>query len=127
MWRRFKILVGLLIVFVAGAAVGGVAVVRVVHKKVQEKTDSARWEPSTMAWLRKEASLTAEQETQVRPMVHETVEQLKSLRDRTESERKSIWGSMLLQVNDILNPLQREKLRAFIRHTEEKRATTPSK
>ena len=81
MWRRFKILVGLLIVFLAGAAVGGVIVVRAVHKKVLEKTDATRWEPATMTWLRKEVSLTADQETKVQPLVHETVEQMKYLRD----------------------------------------------
>src|SRR5438552_3004668 len=127
MWRRFKILVGLLVVFLAGAAVGGVVVVRAVHKKVLEKTDAARWEPSTMSWLRKEVALTGEQETQVKPAVHEAVDQLKSLRDRTESERKSIWGAMLMQVSDVLTPAQRDKLRGMIRQAEAKKATTQVK
>ncbi len=111
MLRRLKILVGLLVVFIAGAAVGGVAVARGVQKKVAEKADSSKWEPSTMAWLRKDLGLTAEQEEKVRPIVHESMEEMKSFRDRVEAERKTITWGMMVRVSEELTPGQREKLR----------------
>jgi hypothetical protein len=118
--RRWKLILALVVVFVAGLAVGIAGTLRAVQKRIQDAQNPATWTPRTLDWLRKELRLTPEQEEKVRPAVEEAVAELKDLRDNADRTRRALIGRMLFQVSDHLDETQREKLRDIVANARKK-------
>jgi hypothetical protein len=112
--RHWKLVLGLLVVFLAGGVTGSVLTLGVVHKRYRERLNPDTWGPRTVAWLHRELKLTPEQEEQARPIVDEEVGELVRLRDGADKERRVIIGRMLLRIAENLTPEQRDRLQELI-------------
>lgn len=118
LWRHWKTVAGLLVVFAAGAVIGGVGTIRIVQRAVADKMNAATWTPRTLQWLRQEAKLTPEQESLIRPSVEKMTQELIELRSEAEARRREIFGRTLIAAAVHLSPPQQELLRAAIREKE---------
>lgn len=116
--RHWKTVLGLLVVFVAGVAIGGIGTVRIVMRVHADKMNSANWTPRTLAWLKTEAQLTPEQESLARPSVEKMTHELIDLRTEAEARRDQVIGEMLVDVGGRLTPEQQERLKAAVRKKE---------
>ncbi len=124
--RQWKVLLGLLVVFLAGITIGSVGTLRYVQKRYEERANPDNWGPRTMTWLRTELQLSPEQETQIRPSVDRTVGELVALHDKAETERKDIFLRMLVEVTQYLTPQQHEKLKSMLQDRKHQQSTGKS-
>jgi hypothetical protein len=128
--RYWKLVLGLLVVFLAGAVVGGIGSLRYVQKQQEDKMNADNWAPGTLQWLRKELALTPDQEAQVRPIVEESMAEMRVLRDTGWKERDAIFARMFARMWGSLTPEQRGRLEALDRKSKQQKglvapATTP--
>lgn len=119
--RHWKLLLGLLAVFLAGTATGSVGMRSWIMKRFEERVNPDNWGPRTMNWLRTDLELSTEQETRVLPSVDQAVGGLVALRDNTDRERRAILSRMLTEVAQHLTPSQRDQLRTLIQDMEHRR------
>jgi hypothetical protein len=112
--RHWRLILGLVVVFLAGGVTGSVLTLGAVHRRYQQLQHPDTWGPRTLAWLHRELKLTPEQEEQARPIVDEEVGELVRLRDGADKDRRVIIGRMLLRVAEHLTPEQRDRLQELI-------------
>lgn len=120
LFRHWKTILLVALVFVAGAACGAVGTVRAIQREYRNKLDETTWTLCTLEWLRKAASLTVAQEEEIRPIVDDAMMQMKELRDDGEAKRKSIVKELLLAVAIKLPEPQQEQLKRSIMEAMEK-------
>ncbi|MBA4016579.1 MAG: hypothetical protein C0483_05270 [Pirellula sp.] len=120
LFRHWKSILLVALVFVAGAACGAVGTVRAIQREYRNKLDESTWTPRTLEWLRKAASLTVAQEEELRPIIDDAMMQMKELRDGSEAKRKSIVKELLLAVAIKLPEPQQEQLKRSIIEAMEK-------
>ncbi|MGC3969227.1 MAG: hypothetical protein QM775_18240 [Pirellulales bacterium] len=111
LFRHWKTIVLVFVVFAAGMLCGAVGAVRAVQREVRNRLDESTWTPRTLDWLRSAASLSAEQESKVRPIVDSAVARLKELRHESEAERKSVVKDLLISVALQLPEAQQQQLK----------------
>jgi hypothetical protein len=70
-WSISKTILIALLIFGAGAIVGGVGTVRFIERRVRERIDDRNWTSLTMNWLDREISLTDKQRGEIEPIVVE--------------------------------------------------------
>ena len=122
LFRHWKIISGLLAVFVAGLMIGGIVTLRVIQKNFRERMDSTTWTPRTLAWLHKEVRITDQQEAEVRPAVERAMRQLAELKTQVDRQRKQAFAKMFVDISQYLTEPQRERLRLRIREAVENEA-----
>lgn len=108
--RRWRTLLAILVVFLAGTAFGVVGTIGAIRKEFAARMDAKSWTPRTLDWLRRSADLSPLQEEKIRPEVERSVAELKELRDSADQERKAIIARLLRDVALEIDPPQREKL-----------------
>lgn len=116
-FRYWKTILGLVAVFVAGIAIGGIGTVRMVKRVVADRMDSTKWTSRTLSWLHDEVQLTPEQESAARPAVEKMTHEFIDLRAEAEGRRREIYGRMLLDVAAHLTPDQQQRLKSAIKPT----------
>ena len=121
LFRSWGLLLGLVIVFLAGVVLGVGGTLRWVQRYAAERRDESNWKPRMIQWLGNELTLTSEQATAIEPYVETAVVDLSGLRERAEAERRAILGRMLFAVNAQLDSVQQGKLREVIQAAESER------
>jgi hypothetical protein len=127
--RHWKIVLGLLIVFVAGLAIGSAATVGVIQRAYRQRMDPGTWTPRTMAWLDRDVQISSSQAAQVRPIVENSMQEINELRLEANQRRKQIFGELFGKISKYLTEPQRARLEAAIRQAIARQAaneaTTP--
>ena len=113
--RHWKIIIGLLVVFVAGLAIGSATTVGLIQGAYRQRMDPATWTPRTLAWLERDVQISASQAEQLRPEVDKSMRQMNELRTETNERRKQIFGELFGEIAKHLTQPQRERLEAAIR------------
>lgn len=108
--RSWKTVLGLLVVFAAGALFGAVGTLGAIRKEYRSRMDPTTWTPRTMTWLRDAGGLSPAQEDAIRPDVAAAVKKLAELKTSAEMERKGVLAEMFGEILPKLEPPQREKL-----------------
>ncbi|MBL9082077.1 MAG: hypothetical protein JNK76_09750 [Planctomycetales bacterium] len=98
LFRHWKTILLVLVVFAAGMFCGAVGTIRAVQRDIRNKLDETTWMPRTLDWLRGAANLTPAQEDKAKPIVESAVARLKELRRESEAERKSVVKDLLISV-----------------------------
>lgn len=111
---RWKTVLSLVVVFLAGTVVGGVLMLGGIHRWHQNRIDAETWTPRTMNWLRSEVHLAPEQESAVEPIVARGMKDLSELRGRAESEKQAIFGRLFVEISEHLTPEQRERMKESV-------------
>jgi hypothetical protein len=112
--RRWKAVLSLVVVFLAGMIVGGVLMLGGIHRWHQNRINAETWTPRTMTWLRREVQLAPEQESKVEPIVVRAMQDLSELRDRADGERKAIFSRLFLELSEHLTAEQQQKMKESI-------------
>lgn len=117
--RRWKIILSLVAIFLAGAITGGVFALGIVKKAVDQRINPSRWPGSLLDSYQKRLQLTPEQIEQMRPVVEE------ARREWAASVRSAVgsYGGIIRRVDEKLEPLLTPEQKAeHLRIREEVRA-----
>lgn len=110
LFRRWRTLLLIFVVFLSGTAFGVVGTIGAIRKEFASRMDSKTWTPRTLEWLRTAADLSPLQEEKIRPDVERGVAELSELRDSSDQQRKAIIGRLLRDVALQLDAPQQTKL-----------------
>jgi hypothetical protein len=126
MLKHWRTIVGLVVVFAAGLAIGGIVTLRIVHQSYLERMNPASWTPRTLAWLRSEIHIDDRQEAEIRPCVERAMHGLADLKARVDEERKGAFVAMFTEIAPQLTEPQRERLKQRLRESAAKDAASSS-
>jgi uncharacterized membrane protein len=107
---RWKIVAALVAIFLAGAIAGGVIAVKVAQRQVRGRADPSRWVDGTLARWSARLNLTEQQRERLRPVLEETVRDLRELRRRDLEQTNALMRRAQERLEPELNPAQREIL-----------------
>lgn len=123
--RKARLWLGL--VFVLGLAIGGVFGYSFAHRSYAATTANTPTlsEPERrakrVAELTKELGLTPEQGTGIDAVIHQTHDQMKLIRDKSDADVDVLRQKAREQVRQLLTPEQRPKYEAMIQKMDEER------
>lgn len=116
------------LVFLLGSAIGGVFGYSVAHKTTHAggaPTAPSLSEPERrakrVAEMTKEIGLSEEQAAKVDAIIHATHDQMKEVRDKTESDVDVLRQSARNQVRALLSPEQKSKFEAMVQRMDAER------
>jgi hypothetical protein len=113
--NRFKILSGLLLVFLSGACIGAVGGYLYTHHKIESLVKSGpppEMMPRLMRRLARELALTPSERNEMEPITRDMMAALSELRRRYHPELENIMESHFQQMKDKLPPEKGRKLEA---------------
>lgn len=113
MSKPWKIILAFMGVFIAGAVIGGVVVLRFGREIAGESRPMDRFEPMLMKRYAKHLELTDEQRAKVREIVRTTEKELRRLRGEGFKEAVAAGEKMNAQIEQLLTPQQRVRLEAL--------------
>ena len=105
-WKLVLVLFG---IFIAGGITGAVVTLRFGRDWVARRPSPNQWEPNHMKRLADRLALTADQQEQLRPIIHRNMEELSRLRNESMVATKSVFEHMEQEVSEKLTPEQRIK------------------
>ena len=108
---RWKIIATLIAIFAAGAITGSLITVGVIKHEVRRQSDPRLWFQLTMNRWKVRLHLTPDQEQRLRPIVQQTVDELRNLRSLDLRETDGILTRAQDRIDPILNADQRARLR----------------
>ena len=123
--RKARLWLG--VVFVLGLAIGGVFGYSFAHRSYAATTANQPTlsEPERrakrVAELTKELGLTPEQGTSIDAIIHQTHDQMKLIRDKSDADVDVLRQKAREQVRQLLTPEQRPKYEAMIQKMDEER------
>ncbi|MDX1919813.1 MAG: hypothetical protein SFU25_03650 [Candidatus Caenarcaniphilales bacterium] len=119
--RDWKLIIGVLLVFVAGLVLGGIVGVfgtTFVIKQSFQKIMSGNFQVSESRFFKrfsKELDLTAEQETKIKTILDEQQKESTKIRQKITRELRSLRAKTFVTLKQELNPSQQEKLKQLIK------------
>jgi Spy/CpxP family protein refolding chaperone len=115
----------LVAVFLLGAAVGGVFGYSFAHRAQADTTKPQLSEPERrakrVAEMTKELGLSDEQRTKVDGIIHQTHEDMKAVRDKSEAEVDAIRQRARDEMRLILTPEQKVKFEEMVQRMDAER------
>ena len=113
--RHWKMILGLLAIFVAGMGAGGFLAVAGIVKIVKHQAKPEVWLNARMSELGKSLNLTADQKKKIKPLLENTVDQFHGIVNKGFAEFLQVIEATHDKVNAELMPDQQKewvKLRA---------------
>ncbi|MBI4659305.1 MAG: hypothetical protein HY735_10730 [Verrucomicrobia bacterium] len=116
--RRWKIILGLVLVFAAGAVTGSVGTHLAIERAFSRSLKFGTWTADVMQFLQQRLKLSPDQKTKIRPIVDVMGQQLKATFGRTIEESGQLLVRSSRRIDQELTPDQRllhEKIRREFR------------
>ena len=111
---RWKIVLTLIAIFVAGAVTGGILTIRAMKYEMPRRIEVPPGTPfSVDRWLA-HLHLTPNQDQKVRPIIEQVDNELRNLRALDLREIEGILDRAQDRMNAVLTPDQRERLRQML-------------
>ena len=107
---RWKIVVSLAVIFLAGSITGALFTVAIAKHEVRRQSDPTQWFQLTMQRWKTQLRLTSAQEEKLKPIVQETVEELRTLRASDLRQTDEILARARTRIEPELTPEQRVRL-----------------
>jgi|ERR1039457_919280 stage III sporulation protein SpoIIIAA len=114
--KSIKPVVGLILVFILGAASGSLVTYMVVQARLETLLAGgphAR-EDVLITRLTRQLDLDSRQREQVKVIIHETHEEISQIRQKTHPQIESILTDSQLRISSLLRPEQQEKFKKII-------------
>ena len=115
------------LVFILGAAIGGVFGYSFAHRSyaaTQEPTATLS-EPERrakrLAEMTKEVGLTPDQSTQIDQIIHQAHDEIKAIHDRTDADVDAVRQRAREQTRTLLTPEQKPKFEAWIQRMDQEK------
>jgi len=117
--RKWKVIVGLIVIFIAGTITGGVFALGVVKQALDKRINPGRWPASLLDTYQKRLKLTPEQIEKMRPVIEE------SRREWAASVRTAVgsYTGIVRRLDEHLEPLltpeqrsEHERIREEVRN-----------
>lgn len=121
MSQRWKVILVLFGIFVAGGVTGGFITLRVMHERFSRHPVPEEWAPRHLRRLANRLELTPEQQEQIRPIVRRHMELLNRVRSLAIKESQLEIESMQREVAEKLTPAQRARFEQMNRELREAR------
>jgi len=111
---RWKIVLTLIAIFVAGAVTGGFFMIRAVKYETPRRSEERLEMPFAVdRWLAR-LHLTPDQDQKLRPIIEQADNELRNLRALDLREIEGILDRAQDRINPVLTPDQRERLRQML-------------
>ena len=107
---RWKIVVSLTVIFLAGSMTGALFTIAIAKHEVRRQSDPTQWFQLTMQRWKWRLRLTSAQEEKLKPIVQETVEELRALRASDLHQTDEILARAKARLDPELTPEQRVRL-----------------
>jgi hypothetical protein len=107
---RWKIVVSLVVIFLAGSITGALFTIAIAKHEVRRQSDPTQWFQLTMQRWKTRLRLTPAQEEKLKPIVQETVEELRTLRASDLRQTDEILARARTRIEPELTPEQRVRL-----------------
>lgn len=107
---RWKIVVSLAVIFLAGSITGALFTIAIAKHEVRRQSDPTQWFQLTMQRWKTRLRLTPAQEEKLKPIVHETVDELRTLRASDLRQTDEILARAKTRIDPELTPEQRVRL-----------------
>lgn len=107
---RWKIVVSLAVIFLAGSMTGALFTIALAKHEVRRQSDPTQWFQLTMQRWKTRLRLTPAQEEKLKPIVQETVEELRTLRASDLRQTDEILARAKARIDPELTPEQRSRL-----------------
>ena len=107
---RWKIVVSLAVIFLAGSITGALFTVAIAKHEIRRQSDPSQWFQLTMQRWKTRLRLTSAQEEKLKPIVQETVEELRTLRTSDLRQTDEILARARTRIEPELTPEQRVRL-----------------
>ena len=107
---RWKIVVSLAVIFLAGSITGALFTIAIAKHEVRRQSDPTQWFQLTMQRWKTRLHLTSAQEEKLKPIVQETVEELRTLRASDLRQTDEILARARTRIEPELTPEQRVRL-----------------
>ncbi len=108
---RWKIVLSLIAIFIAGSVTGGLLTIAIVKHEVRRQSDPNQWVQLTMQRWKSRLRLTPAQEDKLKPIVETTVSELRTLRTNDLRQNDEIFSRAQARIDPELTPDQRERLK----------------
>jgi len=121
--RSIKPVVGLILVFILGAASGSLVTYMVSQSRLESIVAGgprAR-EEMLVKRLSSRLDLDSQQREQVRAIIHETHQEMRQLRQQSRPRIEALLTDSQLRISSLLRPEQQEKFRKIIAERREHR------
>ena len=114
------------LVFILGAAIGGVFGYSFAHRSyAATQAPAALSEPERRAKhvreMTKEVGLTPEQSTQIDQIIHQAHDEMKAIHEKSDADVDVVRQRAREQVRNLLTPEQRPKFEAMIQRMDQER------
>lgn len=111
----WKLTISFALLFVIGALCGATITLTLgsLHQFTAKAAPAATWEQTVMRNLTNQLQLTPEQQEKVRTPIHEAIERLRAVRQKTVQENNETFDQALAGLAPLLTPDQQQKLDAF--------------
>ena len=106
-FRYWKIALGLVLVFVAGAVTGSLATHYFIRQAFEQNSKFENWTAHATAFLRKELKLTPEQQQKIQAIFEESGPEFKAVFARTLDEGGRVLVQTQRRIDQELTPEQR--------------------
>lgn len=116
--KKWKAIIGVVLVFVLGAAAGGLITLKMCRHGMWQR-------PSVEAVVHKmdrKLGLDPQQKTQIEAVMRDARQEMQSVREEAKPRIDKIMADTEDKVRAILRPDQRSKYEEMLRHWKEKRA-----
>lgn len=107
---RWQIVVSLVVIFLAGSITGALFTIAIAKHEVRRQSDPTQWFQLTMQRWKTRLRLTPAQEEKLKPIVQETVEELRTLRASDLRQTDEILARARTRIEPELTPEQRVRL-----------------
>jgi Spy/CpxP family protein refolding chaperone len=121
----WKLTISFALLFVIGALCGATITLTLnsTHQFTAKTPPVVTWEQAAMRNLTRQLDLTPEQQEKVRVPIHEAIERLRAVRQKTVQENNEAFDQTLAGLAPLLTPDQQQKLDEFrARRTARQRA-----
>ncbi len=114
--KSIKPIVGLILVFILGAASGSLVTYMVSQSHLESiiSGDPRAREDMLLKRLTRQLDLDSQQREQVTIVIHETHEDMRQIRQRTHPQIEALLTDSQLRISSLLRPEQQEKFRKII-------------
>jgi hypothetical protein len=111
----WKLTISFALLFVIGALCGATITLTLgsLHQFTKKAPPALTWEQAAMKNLTNQLHLTQEQQEKVRTPIHEAIERLRAVRQKTVQENNEAFDQTLAGLAPLLTPDQQQKLDEF--------------
>jgi hypothetical protein len=121
-----KARIWLAVVFLVGAAIGGVFGYNFGHRSYAAtvgpgQMSEAEWRAKRVAEMTKELGLSPDQSSKLNDVLRQKHQEMKSIRDKADQDVDAVRHNGRDQIRAFLTPEQLPKFETMVRHTDEER------